>query len=78
MTPRPAPRIHAGNGMLRTEFYAMLLKAASEEIRRLDPGACIIAFNTAGGTPDRGQALKADGVFQELKYIDWRVSQPSR
>jgi hypothetical protein len=60
------------NGMLRTEFYAMLLKAASEEIRKLDPGACIIAFNTAGGTPDRGQALKADGMFQKLKYIGWR------
>lgn len=60
------------NGMLRTQFYAMLLKAASEEIRKLDAGACIIAFNTAGGTSDRGQALKADGMFQKLKYIGWR------
>jgi len=59
-------------GMLRTELYARLLQAAAEEIRKLDPGAKIIAFNTAGGVPDRGQALKADGMFQQKKYIGWR------
>ncbi len=59
-------------GLLRTELYAKLLKAATEEIRKADPGAKIIAFNTAGGVPDRGQALKADGMFQKIKYIGWR------
>ena len=57
---------------LRTDVYARLLAAAAGEIRQLDPGATIIAFNTAGGIPDRGQALKADGMFQRLKYIGWR------
>ncbi|HOI53897.1 MAG TPA: hypothetical protein PLP01_01475 [Phycisphaerae bacterium] len=60
------------SGLLRTELYAKLLKAATEEIRKADPGAQIIAFNTAGGVPDSGQALKADGMFQKLKYIGWR------
>jgi hypothetical protein len=59
-------------GVLRTEMYAKLLQAASEEIRKLDPGATIIAFNTAGGVPDRDKALKPDGMFQRLKYIGWR------
>ncbi|MFW6155011.1 MAG: hypothetical protein ACOC95_07340 [Planctomycetota bacterium] len=58
--------------VLRTDLYARLLTAASREIRRLDPGATILAFNTAGGIPDHGQALKADGMFQRLKYIGWR------
>jgi hypothetical protein len=58
--------------VLRTELYAKLLAVAAEEIRKLDPGAVIVGFNTASGTPDRGQALKADGMFQKLKYIGWR------
>ncbi len=58
--------------MLRTELYARLLTAAAEVIRELDPGATIVAFNTASGTPDRGQALKADGMFERLRYIGWR------
>ncbi|MBN2583735.1 MAG: hypothetical protein JXL80_11770 [Planctomycetes bacterium] len=57
---------------LRTELYAKLLAAASEEIRKIDSHAIIVGFNTASGTPDRGQALKADGMFQRLKYIGWR------
>ncbi|NLF30791.1 MAG: hypothetical protein GX591_07885 [Planctomycetes bacterium] len=56
----------------RTDVYARLLTAASREIRRLDPGATIIAFNTSGGVADHGQALKADGMFERLKYIGWR------
>ncbi|HUT59024.1 MAG TPA: hypothetical protein VNA25_14340, partial [Phycisphaerae bacterium] len=60
------------NGMLRTELYAKLLTAASEEIRKLDPGAVIVAFNTAGGAWDTSRALKPDGMFKRLKYIGWR------
>jgi hypothetical protein len=60
------------NGMLRTEFYARLLPAASEEIRKVDPGAGIIAFNTAGGAWETDKALKPDGMFTKLKYIGWR------
>ena len=59
-------------GINRAELYAKLLTIATEEIRRLDPGAKIVAFNTAGGTPDHGQALKADGMFEKLKYMGWR------
>jgi len=59
------------NGMLRTQLYAPLLKAASEEIHKLDPGAVVIAFNTAGGTPDAGGPAP-DDMFQRLKYIGWR------
>jgi hypothetical protein len=59
-------------GMLRTEFYARLLKAASEEIRRLDPGAKIVAFNTAGGCPYGGRGVPPDGMWEKLKYIGWR------
>jgi hypothetical protein len=59
------------NGMLRTQLYAPLLKAANEEIHKLDPGAVVIAFNTAGGTPD-APGPPADEMFQRLKYIGWR------
>jgi hypothetical protein len=60
------------SGLLRTELYARLLKAASEEIRALDPGAQIIAFNTAGGCPYIGRGVPPDGMWQRLKYIGWR------
>jgi hypothetical protein len=59
------------NGMLRTQFYAPLLKAAYEEIHKLDPGAVVIAFNTAGGTP-RAAGPPEDGMFERLKYVGWR------
>jgi len=59
-------------GMLRTELYAKLLVAAAEEIRMLDAGAKIVAFNTAGGTPYRGRGVPPDGMWQKLKYIGWR------
>jgi len=36
-------------GISRIQLYAEVLKAASEEIRKLDPQAIIIAFNTSGG-----------------------------
>ena len=61
-----------GAALLRTEFYAKLLTAASEEIRKLDPAATIIAFNTAGGCPYQGRGVPPDGMFQKLKYIGWR------
>ncbi|MGD1001431.1 MAG: hypothetical protein ABSA67_12135 [Candidatus Brocadiia bacterium] len=59
------------NGMLRTQLYAPLLKAATEEIHKLDPGAVVIGFNVAGGTPD-APGPPADGMFTRLKYIGWR------
>jgi hypothetical protein len=59
------------NGMLRTQLYASLLKAAGEEIHKLDPGAVVIAFNTAGGTPG-ASGPPVDGMFQRLKYVGWR------
>jgi len=57
-------------GMTRAELYARLLKAASEEIRALDPGAQIVAFNVAGGTPKSSPPV--DGIWQRLKYFGWR------
>ena len=51
------------SGLLRTQVYAKLLKAASEEIRKADPGARNIAFNTAGGVPYHGRGVPPDGVF---------------
>ena len=60
------------SGLLRTEVYAKLLKAASQEIRKADPGAQIIAFNTAGGVPYQGRGVPPDGMWQKLKYIGWR------
>ena len=60
------------SGLLRSELYAKLLKAASEEIRKLDPGAHIIAFNTAGGCPYAGRGVPPDGMWQKTKYIGWR------
>jgi len=60
------------SGLLRSALYAKLLKAASEEIRKLDPGAHIIAFNTAGGCPYTGRGVPPDGMWQKLKYIGWR------
>ena len=60
------------SGLLRTQLYAKLLKAAGEEIRKLDPGAKIVAFNTAGGCPYGGRGVPPDGMWQKLKYIGWR------
>ena len=60
------------SGLLRTELYARLLKAASEEIRKLDPGAHIIAFNTAGGCSYIGRGVPPDDMWQKTKYIGWR------
>ena len=60
------------SGLLRTELYARLLKAGSEEIRKLDPGAHVIAFNTAGGCPYAGRGVPPDGMWQKTKYIGWR------
>lgn len=61
-----------GSGLLRTELYAKLLAAASEEIRKLDPAAVIIAFNTAGGCPYKNRGVPPDGMWQKTKYIGWR------
>jgi hypothetical protein len=60
------------SGLLRTQLYAKLLKAAGEEIRKLDPGAKIVAFNTAGGCQYLGSGVPPDGMWQKLKYIGWR------
>jgi len=60
------------SGLSRSEFYAKLLVAASDEIRKADPSAWIIAFNTAGGTPYEGRGLRPDGQYDRLKYIGWR------
>jgi hypothetical protein len=59
------------NGMLRTQLYAPLLKAANEEIHKLDPGAVVIGFNVAGGA-SIASGPQADDMFTKLKYIGWR------
>ena len=59
------------NGMLRTQLYAPLLKAATEEIHKFDPGAVVIGFNVAGGARV-ASGPAADDMFTRLKYIGWR------
>ncbi len=59
------------NGMLRTQLYAPLLKTATEEIHKLDPGAVVIGFNVAGGASVES-GPPADDMFHRLKYIGWR------
>ncbi len=56
-------------GMTRAKMYAELLKVAAEEIRAADPGAKIVAFNTAGGTPD--SSPPPETVWQRLNYFGW-------
>ena len=57
-------------GMGRVELYAKILKAASAEIRRLDPTANIIAFNTSDGAPHHGSGLRPDSIYEG--YVGWR------
>ena len=57
-------------GVTRVQLYAELLKAASEEIRKLDPGATIIAFNTAGGAA-LGKP-SPDVYVEQHKFFGWR------
>ena len=57
-------------GMTRIQLYAEVLKAASEEIRKLDPGAIIIAFNTAGGVSTG--LPSPDGYAAQVQYFGWR------
>ncbi len=57
-------------GMSRVQLYAEILKAASEEIRKLDPGAKIIAFNTAGGASTG--LPSPDGYAAQVQYYGWR------
>jgi hypothetical protein len=57
-------------GMSRIQLYAEILKAASEEIRKLDPEAKIIAFNTSGGA---SMGLPSpDGYAAQVQYYGWR------
>lgn len=58
-------------GLERPVLYAKILLAASEEIRRRDPKAYLIAFNTAGGTPRTG-GLNPDGMYERIRYVGWR------
>lgn len=57
-------------GMGRVELYSRILKAASAEIRRLDPQAKIIAFNTSDGAPHHGSGLRPDSLYKG--YVGWR------
>lgn len=57
-------------GMDRVELYARLLTAASAEIRKIDPTARIIAFNTSDGAPHHGRGLRPDSLYQG--YVGWR------
>jgi len=56
--------------MTRIQLYAEVLKAASEEIRSLDPQAKIIAFNTAGGVSTG--LPSPDGYAAQVQYYGWR------
>jgi hypothetical protein len=56
--------------MTRIQLYAEILKAASEEIRKLDPEAKIIAFNTAGGVSTG--LPSPDGYAAQVQYYGWR------
>jgi hypothetical protein len=57
-------------GMSRIQLYAEILKAASEEIRKLDPEAKIIAFNTSGGVSTG--LPSPDGYAAQVQYYGWR------
>jgi hypothetical protein len=56
--------------MSRVQLYAEVLKAASEEIRKLDPEAKIIAFNTSGGVSTG--LPSPDGYAAQVQYFGWR------
>jgi hypothetical protein len=56
--------------MTRIQLYAEVLKAASEEIRKLDPEAKIIAFNTSGGVSTG--LPSPDGYAAQVQYYGWR------
>lgn len=56
--------------MSRVQLYAEILKAASEEIRKRDPGAKIIAFNTSGGVSTG--LPSPDGYASQVQYFGWR------
>lgn len=56
--------------MTRAQLYGRLLKAAAEEIRSLDPGARIIAFNVAGGA---ATGLPSPDIYiRDNGYYGWR------
>jgi len=57
-------------GMTRAQVYAILLESASEEIRNLDPGAKIIAFNVAGGASEGKPS--PDVYVEQFQYFGWR------
>ncbi len=57
-------------GMTRVQLYARILKAASEEIRKLDPSASIIAFNTSGGASEGKPS--PDVYVEQWQYFGWR------
>jgi hypothetical protein len=57
-------------GVGRVELYAQILKTASQEVRRLDPEAKLIAFNTSDGAPHHGSGLRPDSFYQG--YVGWR------
>ena len=57
-------------GMSRVQLYAEILKAASEEIRKLDPKAKIIAFNPAGGSMTGKPS--PDVYVPQFQYYGWR------
>lgn len=53
-------------GVSRVELQAKILQVASEEFRKLDPGAKIIAFNTAMGTAICQPSI--DNYMPDRKY----------
>ncbi|MBN2581873.1 MAG: hypothetical protein JXL80_02320 [Planctomycetes bacterium] len=57
-------------GTGRVDLYARILKTASEEVRRLDPAARLIAFNTSDGAPHHGRGLRPDSFYNG--YVGWR------
>jgi hypothetical protein len=57
-------------GMSRVQLYAQILKAASEEIRKLDPQVKIIAFNPAGGSMTGKPS--PDVYVPQFQYYGWR------